>query len=226
MKQVENKKHIVSVKIIYFALSFLMILSIFMASSYAWRGLVNKENLFSGTQQEKKSDPTKPGTKDPTSNTDKKDDTSFSSNTIKIEGMKKWEHGKNPAVNQPKNITVLVKNGNAVVIQKIVSAADGWQWNFSLPKYDSYNKEIVYTVDEDTVYGYRKKVDGYSITNTYIPPALNIPDSPDPGLSNPSRRNKPSSDSPNTGDTTNMAIWFVIMIGCAFCLRLLLEKRR
>ena len=52
----------------------------------------------------------------------------------------------------------------------ITTEEQDWKYSFTkLPKYDDDGKEIKYTVDEENVRGYTKKIDGYDITNTHTP---------------------------------------------------------
>lgn len=89
---------------------------------------------------------------------------------ITISGEKVWEHGGNPLENQPTKITVLLKNGETVVSQKEVTAADDWKYTFSVPKYGADGTTpISYTIDEKKVDGYSTAIDGTNITNTFIP---------------------------------------------------------
>ena len=43
-----------------------------------------------------------------------------------------------------------------------------------MPKYDDKGKEIQYTVKEEPVEGYKSKVDGYNITNSYKPEETSV----------------------------------------------------
>ena len=43
-----------------------------------------------------------------------------------------------------------------------------------MPKYDDKGKEIKYTVKEEPVAGYKSKVDGYNITNSYKPEETSV----------------------------------------------------
>ena len=94
---------------------------------------------------------------------------------VVVSGQKTWLNGNLDPKYYPNSITVLVKNGNNTVQQEQVTAADHWQWSFSLPRYDAGGNEIFYTVDEVKVPGYTKTINGFDITNTYNP---NDPDGP------------------------------------------------
>ena len=88
--------------------------------------------------------------------------------TVVVSGVKTWVHGTNPTDKQPTSITVNIKVGNIVVATKNVTVADDWKWSFTLPKFDATGNVIVYTVDEEAVDGYNKKIDGNNITNTFL----------------------------------------------------------
>ena len=125
-----------------------------------------------------------------------------------ISGEKIWMHGNNPTGNYPASIVVFIKNGDYVAVQQTVTKATGWKWAFELPRYEN-GVEINYTVDEAKVYGYSKKIDGFNLVNTYMPP-------------NGSDYIVP----PNTNDAGNMTLWFVFMIISAFVLRFMLGRVR
>ena len=86
----------------------------------------------------------------------KKKNTSFS-----VE--KKWVLGSNPATNKPDKVTVSVlKNGvkddNLTVV---LSQENGWKASFSnLPKEGADGKEIVYTVSEEELAGFKAAISG------------------------------------------------------------------
>lgn len=101
--------------------------------------------------------------------------------TINISGMKSWVHGENTDPNKhPKSVTIQVKNGNNVVIEKVITAKEHWYYSFTLPKYDSKGNEINYTVDELPVNGYEKIINGTNITNYHKSVNPNPDPSPNP----------------------------------------------
>ena len=87
--------------------------------------------------------------------------------TTKVEGTKTWIDYENKDNTRPESITVnLLKNGTKVD-SKVVTAANGWKYEFTnLDKYDENNNLILYTVTEDKVNNYDTTIDGYNITNT------------------------------------------------------------
>ena len=88
--------------------------------------------------------------------------------TTKVEGTKTWIDYENKDNTRPESITVnLLKNGTKVD-SKVVTAANGWKYEFTnLDKYDENNNLILYTVKEDKVNNYDTTINGYNITNTY-----------------------------------------------------------
>ena len=87
--------------------------------------------------------------------------------TTKVEGTKTWIDYENKDNTRPESITVnLLKNGTKVD-SKVVTAANGWKYEFTnLDKYDENNNLILYTVTEDKVNNYDTTINGYNITNT------------------------------------------------------------
>ena len=90
--------------------------------------------------------------------------------TIDISGVKTWNDANNKDGIRPKAIKVkLLANGKEKT-SVITTEEQDWKYSFTkLPKYDDDGKEINYTVDEENVRGYTKKIDGYDITNTHTP---------------------------------------------------------
>ena len=87
--------------------------------------------------------------------------------TTKVEGTKTWIDYENKDNTRPESITVnLLKNGTKVD-SKVVTAANGWKYEFTnLDKYDENNNLITYTITEDKVDNYETTISGYNITNT------------------------------------------------------------
>ena len=86
---------------------------------------------------------------------------------VSVEGSKTWNDEENQDGKRPSSITVKLLADGTEVASKTVTANDNWKWSFTdLDKYNS-GTEIVYTISEDTVSGYKSKVTGYNVTNTY-----------------------------------------------------------
>ena len=90
--------------------------------------------------------------------------------TVDVNGVKTWNDANNKDGIRPKAIRVkLLANGEEKT-SVITTEEQDWKYSFTeLPKFDDNGNEIKYTVDEETVSGYTKKIDGYNITNTHIP---------------------------------------------------------
>lgn len=118
-------------------------------------------------------------------------DESELSNNIVISGTKTWNHGTNPKNKRPTSIVVKVFGDGKLIIQRQVTAKNGWKYTFTLPKFAADGHEIVYTIDEATVKHYSKTINGYDLHNTYT--------------------GKPGG-TPQTGDNSNLMIWSMLMI--------------
>ncbi|MCD8346931.1 MAG: Cna B-type domain-containing protein, partial [Lachnospiraceae bacterium] len=87
--------------------------------------------------------------------------------TITITGSKTWVD--DTASTRPESITIHLYADGKEVDSKTVAADNNWNWTFSgLDKY-SNGVEIKYTITEDAVAGYTTKINGYNVTNTYVP---------------------------------------------------------
>ena len=96
---------------------------------------------------------------------------------INIYGEKTWDDANNQDKKRPDKITViLLANGNPIQNPDVKPDENGkWKYIFkNLPKYDDKGKEIKYTVKEDPVAGYKSKVEGYNITNSYKPEETSV----------------------------------------------------
>ena len=96
--------------------------------------------------------------------------------TIEITVTKKWEDSNNQDGKRPDSIVVrLLADGQQVEEKKVtVTEAEKWQYKFKdLPKYNA-GKEIVYTVEEDSIKDYETNINKYDITNTHIPEKIDI----------------------------------------------------
>ena len=94
---------------------------------------------------------------------------SYTPEMIKISGQKVWDDADNQDGKRPASVKVKVKNGNTVVDELEVTAANDWKFESkALPKYAA-GQEIAYTVTEDAVAEYQTKIDKFTITNSYTP---------------------------------------------------------
>ena len=89
--------------------------------------------------------------------------------TRDISGVKTWADKDNAEKKRPKSITVRLLADGTEVDSRKVTAADKWRWSFTgLPRYKD-GKEIVYTLKEDPVAGYKTIITGFNVTNTLNP---------------------------------------------------------
>ena len=93
--------------------------------------------------------------------------------TIDLNVIKKWNDNSNARNKRPESIKLVVKNGNDIVNEKVVTGTgNDWTYTFKkLPKYNNYGEVINYTVDEQEVNEgdllfYSKEVNNNVITNT------------------------------------------------------------
>jgi len=136
---------------------------------------------------------------------------------VTVSGKKTWNHGDNPVAKRPDSITVIVKADGAVVVQRLVTAADHWAWSFMLPKYGKNGRDITYTVNEARFEDYVKMVDGYNLTNIYMP-GRNTDEPWPPGTSGGSL--------PKTDDNSNLTLWLALMGASLFGLTLVSITQR
>ena len=138
---------------------------------------------------------------------------------ITIEGEKTWNL-KGQDVKLPEAITVRLKDGDYIAIEKEVTPdSDGrWSYSFTVPKYDANGDEIVYTVEEEPVEGFTASYEGFDITNTWtgedIPsnggdPGDTPEDPEDAGGENDN--SSPGGNGTKTGDESRIGLWLAIM---------------
>ena len=89
--------------------------------------------------------------------------------TTSVSGTKTWVDYDNKYNSRPESITInLLANGEKVDSKTITPQNDRWTYEFDegLPVYKNGQK-ITYTISEEKVSGYKTKVTGYNVTNTY-----------------------------------------------------------
>ena len=87
--------------------------------------------------------------------------------SISVSVQKKWSHGDNPVAIQPQDVTIYLKNGDAIVDRLLLNADNQWSGTFSGLPTDGR-----YTVDEEAVPNYVKEITGdaqhgFTVKNTY-----------------------------------------------------------
>ena len=83
--------------------------------------------------------------------------------------QKIWDDYNNRDGNRPESVTVILLRGGEEIDRATLTAANGWVHIFTgLPKYLN-NMTIRYSITELPVEHYVSSVDGYTITNKYMP---------------------------------------------------------
>lgn len=127
-------------------------------------------------------------------------DTTFTNtfhNVKSIAGQKTWVDSGSQ--NRPKSITVHLYANNQILDSKAVTEEDGWKYRFdNLPIYDENGQKINYTITESPVLNYVTSVNGYDITNTYVPPQ--DPKNEDPKKPDPKTPKTPDKPDPTKPD--------------------------
>ena len=94
---------------------------------------------------------------------------------VDIKGAKTWNDANDQDGVRPTDIIVTLLANGEKVAEKTVTAADGWKWTFEgMDKYEDHGKQIVYTIDEVAVENYTTEIDGYNVTNTYVPKTVAV----------------------------------------------------
>ncbi len=89
--------------------------------------------------------------------------------TTSKEVKKEWSAPEWKLKDLPESVTVMLyQNGEQYGAAVTLTAEEGWKHKWeNLPKYDENGKLYEYTVDEEDVEGFIKKVEGTTITNTF-----------------------------------------------------------
>lgn len=94
---------------------------------------------------------------------------------FKIKVQKKWQDNNDQAHKRPASVTIVLKGDGVEKARKKISAQENWEWTFTgLPKKNAAGNDIVYTVEELHVDGYKTKTtgdatQGFTVTNTLKP---------------------------------------------------------
>ena len=92
------------------------------------------------------------------------------SETVSINGRKVWDDQSDKDRIRPTSITIRLYADSKQVKSTTVTADNNWVYSFpDMPKYTSDGKKIKYSIDEDSVSGYTRTVNGYTVVNTHLP---------------------------------------------------------
>ena len=100
---------------------------------------------------------------------------------IDLAGQKTWVDNDNAEGKRPASITVHLLRDGEIISTLTVTTATDWKYEFKdLPADDGYGHVYTYTIDEETVPGYYKRVNGMNLTNGLLPggDVPNVPDEP------------------------------------------------
>ena len=89
-----------------------------------------------------------------------------------VTATKKWV-GVPASVRVPKITLELLQNGKLIKTADLPSGTKTATWS-DLPTYDTEGNAYEYTVGEAPIKGYKTKIDGFTVVNTYLKPTLPI----------------------------------------------------
>ena len=95
---------------------------------------------------------------------------------VDIPVTKTWNDTDDKDGNRPESITVRLYADGVEVDSHVLTAAENWSYTFTgRPRYQEDNRtEIAYTVNEDAVRLYDRKINGYNIVNDYRPEVTSV----------------------------------------------------
>ncbi len=142
-------------------------------------------------------------------------------NTVLIQGVKTREQGNNtedPEENRPDSIIVYIYADGEIAVQRQVTAQDNWSYGFELPRYAEDGHEIVYTVGEAAIEGYKTQIQGYDLHNTYQAAPAGVNGQDTPGTQQSGSKTQQGSSNTKTGDESNLRLWEAILAACLIAL--------
>src|SRR5699024_9255016 len=112
-----------------------------------------------------------------------------------VSGTKTWKDDS--ADDRPDSITVELYQNGVKIDEVEVTDADNWNYSFTdLAEFDSNGEAYEYTVGEVAVEDYETSVNGYNITNTFIPEEEDPEDPEDPDKEDPEDPDKEDPEDP------------------------------
>ena len=93
-----------------------------------------------------------------------------------LTATKLWDDCNDQDGKRPTSVQITLYADGEEIQTTTVNAENNWTARFTnLPKYKNGGKIIVYTIDEKVVAeGYTKSVNGYTVTNTYVPETTEV----------------------------------------------------
>lgn len=144
-----------------------------------------------------------------------------------LSGEKFWNHGNNPPANHPDRIVILILADGVLHARLALDAGSQWRWSLEVPRYNSEGEVILWTVDEEYIPDYTKRIEGHNITNTHV--SVSIGEGP--GLGGPGPDAGPGvGDNDNgflqTGDRNTIMSWLIVMITSLLSIVALIVTRK
>lgn len=94
-----------------------------------------------------------------------------------IDGVISWIDENNQDGRRPSQVTIRLFSNGEEISSKRITNSEHWEYSFEdLPKYANGQK-IIYTLALDAIDDYTTEINGYNVTNTYMPETVNINDS-------------------------------------------------
>ncbi|MBF0714365.1 Cna B-type domain-containing protein, partial [Gemella sp. GH3] len=144
----------------------------------------------------------------------------YTPETTQVTGVKTWEDNNNQDGKRPTSITVNLLSNGELVQSKEVREQDNWSYEFTnLPKFKD-GQEIKYTLTENQVAGYETIINGYKITNKYIPEIPEVPEDKNKEKDTP-KKGKLSK----TGINTDADLFGILALLSSLLVALKLKKR-
>ena len=99
---------------------------------------------------------------------------SYTPETTSVSGIKTWNDADNQDGKRPESITIRLYADGLEVNSAQVTAQNGWAWSFVGLSVYKNGTPIVYTISEDVVEGYETTIEGYNVTNSYVPGTVSV----------------------------------------------------
>ncbi|MDO5811861.1 MAG: Cna B-type domain-containing protein [Bacillota bacterium] len=155
--------------------------------------------------------------------------------TTTVSGMIKWKGDEKYLQNRPSNIKVILyANGKKQLEKEVYVNNEGnWKYIFENLPIRENKKDIIYTVQIESIQGYITTIEGYTILNEYMPmnnlkPSIEVPNSnkEEESFQENSIKTNTLEAKPHTGDDTNVSMYLILLLGsCLFALVVICLKK-